>query len=78
MSVDVGLGRPTQADRIGSDHACGRDDEHRLMTNITENVDVIGDLGGCGWGGAAAAGREREPVPEQALVVEPAQPRRSQ
>src|SRR5262249_55648589 len=45
----VGLGRPTQVDGVGGDHACGRDDDHRLIAAITENVDVVGDLGGCRW-----------------------------
>src|SRR5437667_10178863 len=30
--------------RIGRDDTLGRDDEHRLITAIAENVDVVGDL----------------------------------
>ncbi len=48
--VDIGLRRPPFADRVGRDHAVRRDDEHRLVTHIAEDVDVIGpiDLGGGG------------------------------
>ena len=40
--------RPPLPDRIGGDHAVRRDDEHRLMALIAENVDAVGalDLGG--------------------------------
>src|SRR3977135_1758465 len=34
---DVGLRGASLADRVGGNHACGRDDEHRLMAIITEN-----------------------------------------
>src|SRR5262249_1054772 len=43
--VDIGLHRPPLADRIGGDHAVRRDNEHRLMTAIPEDVDVVRDLG---------------------------------
>src|SRR5262245_47970311 len=41
--------RAAVTDRISDDHAGRRDDEHRLMILITENVDVVGavDLCGC-------------------------------
>jgi len=57
--VDIGFCRPPQADRIGGDHACRRDDEHRLMTDIAEEVDVVGDLGGRGWGRRCCSWRGR-------------------
>ena len=40
--------RPALADRIGGDDAVGRDDEHRLVALIAEDVDAVGavDLGG--------------------------------
>ena len=40
--------RPALADRVGGDHALGRDDEHRLMPLIAKDVDPVGavDLGG--------------------------------
>ena len=40
--------RPAVADRVGRDHARRRDDEHRLVVLIAENIDVVGalDLGG--------------------------------
>src|SRR5206468_5988893 len=48
--VDVGHHRlrTPVADRVGRDHARGRDDEHRLGVSVTENIDVVGavDLGG--------------------------------
>src|SRR5262245_48440773 len=47
--VDIGLHRPALADRIGGDHAVGRDNEHRLMTAISEDVDVVRDLGSGEW-----------------------------
>ena len=39
--------RPAIADRIGGDHAGRRDDEHRLVVLIAEDIDVVGafDLG---------------------------------
>ncbi len=46
---DIGRrGRPPLSDRVGGYHAVGRDDEHRLVALIAENVDAIGalDLGG--------------------------------
>src|SRR5262245_66505740 len=47
--VDIGLRRPPLADRVGCDHAVRRDDEHRLMTTIPEDVDVVRDLGSGKW-----------------------------
>src|SRR5262249_5579518 len=47
--VDIGLHRPPLADRIGGDHAVRRDNEHRLMTAITEDVDIVRDLGSGEW-----------------------------
>ena len=47
--VDIGLRRPPLADRVSGDHAVRCDDEHRLMTAITEDIDVVGDLGGGEW-----------------------------
>ena len=50
--VDIGLRRPPLADRVGRDHARGRDDEHRLVAAEAEDVDVVGALdlgGGEGW-----------------------------
>src|SRR5262245_39303036 len=47
--VDIGLYRPPLADRIGGDHAVRRDNEHRLMTAIMEDVDVVRDLGSGEW-----------------------------
>ena len=48
--VEIGLDRlrPQIADRIGGDHALGRDDEHRLIALIAEDIDVVGavDLDG--------------------------------
>src|SRR4029078_6979179 len=40
--------RTAIADRVGDDYAGGRDDEHRLMVLIAEDIDVVGavDLGG--------------------------------
>ena len=44
--VDVSLRglRAQIGNRIGRDDTLGRDDEHRLITAIAENVDVVGDL----------------------------------
>src|SRR5262249_57049593 len=40
--LDIGLGGwAAFADRIGRDHALRRDDEHRLMTAVAEDVDVV-------------------------------------
>src|SRR4249919_3605861 len=39
--VGIGLRRPPFTNRVGGDHARGRDDEHRLMAAITENVDIV-------------------------------------
>src|SRR5262249_26276959 len=41
--------RAAIADRVSDNHAGGRDDEHRLVILITEDIDVVGalDLGGC-------------------------------
>src|SRR5215470_8273087 len=50
--IDIRLHRPPLADRVGGDHAVRRDDEHRLMTAITEDIDVIRDLGGGEWRGS--------------------------
>jgi hypothetical protein len=47
--VDIGLRRPPLADRVGGDHAVRCDDEHRLMTAIAEDIDVVRDLGGGEW-----------------------------
>src|SRR6516164_3057663 len=44
--IDIRLHRPPLADRVGGDHAVRCDDEHRLMTAIAEDIDVIRDLGG--------------------------------
>src|SRR5262249_29804287 len=54
---------PPLSDRIGSDHAVGCDDEHRLVALIAENVDAISalDLGGREQGRRRGlrAGRQR-------------------
>ena len=47
--VDIGLRRPPLADRVGGNHAVRCDDEHRLMTAIAEDIDVVRDLGGGEW-----------------------------
>src|SRR5262245_11005554 len=41
--------RAAIADRVSDDHAGRRDDEHRLVILIAEDVDVVGafDFGGC-------------------------------
>jgi hypothetical protein len=48
--VDIGLsaGRAPVGDRIGGDYAVAGDDEHRLVIDVAEDVDVVGalDLGG--------------------------------
>ena len=44
--VDIGLRRPPFTNRVGGDHARRRDDEHRLMAAITENVDIVRYFGG--------------------------------
>src|SRR4051812_9970618 len=48
--VDVVLtaGRTSVSDRVGGDHAVLGDDEHRLMSTVTEDIDIVGaiDLGG--------------------------------
>ncbi|MFK4525334.1 hypothetical protein ABIF90_003315 [Bradyrhizobium japonicum] len=48
--VDIGFCRTQIRDRVGRDHALRRHDEHRLMTAIAEDVDVLGavDLFGRG------------------------------
>ena len=44
--VHIGLSarRPAVGDRIGGDHAGLGDDEHRLMVDVAEDVDVVGAL----------------------------------
>jgi hypothetical protein len=37
-------GRLAIGNRIGRNHSLGRDDEHRLVVAIAENVDVLGPL----------------------------------
>jgi hypothetical protein len=44
--ASIGFRRPPLADRVGGDHARGRDDEHRLMVAVAKDVDVVRDLGG--------------------------------
>jgi len=44
--LDIGLRRPPLANRVGRDHARGRDDEHRLVVAVAKDIDVVGDLGG--------------------------------
>ena len=48
--VEIGRDRlwTSVADRVGGNHTCGRDYEHRLGVPVAEDVDVIGalDLGG--------------------------------
>ncbi|MGY4378601.1 hypothetical protein ACVWZ3_006240 [Bradyrhizobium sp. i1.3.6] len=48
--VDIGFCRTQIRDRVGRDHALRRHDEHRLVTAIAEDVDVLGavDLFGRG------------------------------
>ena len=50
--VDIVLRRTPFTDRIGGDHARGRDDEHRLVTPVAKNVHVVRHLG-CGERGGA-------------------------
>src|SRR5262249_18411624 len=48
--LDIGLRRrPPQANGIGSDHTFRRHDEHRLMADVAEDVDIVAavDFGGC-------------------------------
>jgi hypothetical protein len=47
--LDIGLrSGPAQPNRIGRDHTFRRDNEHRLVAHVAEDVDVVGavDLGG--------------------------------
>ena len=42
--VDLAALLVDEADRVGRDHAFGRDDEHRLVAHHAEDVDVVRDF----------------------------------
>src|SRR5262249_213054 len=59
--LDIGLRRrPPQANGIGSDHSFRRHDEHRLMADVAEDVDILAavDFGGCEKGRLLRGGGE--------------------